>query len=87
MALTAMSLRFIEQGKVERGIELYTLVSSHPNVANSLWFEKVCGQHVEAATSTLSPELFKIARRQGRALDWSQTMEVLLPEPEEMERR
>ena len=80
-ALPATALLSIEQG--DAAIELYTLASRHPCVANSRWFEDVAGRHIDALAATLPPHMVTAARERGRARDLEATVVEFLNELEE----
>lgn len=82
LALPAVALLLADQGEKERAIELYTLASRYPYVANSRWFEDVAGRHIAAVAATLPPEVVAAAQERGRARDLWQTAEELLKELE-----
>jgi predicted ATPase len=69
LAQAAMALLLANQGKKEQAVELYALVSCHPYVANSRWFEDVTGRHIAAVAATLPPEVVAAAQERGRAGD------------------
>lgn len=75
--LDAASLLLLKRDQVERAVELYALSRSHPFVANSRWFEDVCGKAVPTAAAALPVEVVERAQRRGRALDWWETLEEL----------
>jgi tetratricopeptide (TPR) repeat protein len=79
-ALPAIALVQARQGRTERAVELYTLASRYPVVANSLWFEAVAGKHVAAAAAALPPDVVAAAQERGRARDLWATVEELLIE-------
>jgi predicted ATPase len=78
--LPAAALLLAEQGKSERAVEVYTLASRYPYVANSRWFEDVVGKHITAAAADLPSGVVSAAQERGRALDWWETAEALLNE-------
>ena len=80
MALAAAALLFVKQGDLERGVELYAVAESHPYVANSCWFEVVCGQPIAIAATALPPEVAKSVRRRGRPFSWQETLSELAQE-------
>ena len=68
-AMPACALLLASQGEAARAVELYTLASQSPYVANSRWFEDVFGKHIAAAAERLPPEVVAAARERGRARD------------------
>jgi tetratricopeptide (TPR) repeat protein len=78
-ALPAVALLLVEQGEVERAVELYALVSRYPYVANSRWFADVAGKHIAAVAATLPPEVVAAAQERGRARDlWETAAELVV---------
>jgi hypothetical protein len=63
-------------------LELYTLLSGHPHVANSQHWENVVGKHIATAAATLPPDVVAAAQARGRARDLQATLEELLDELE-----
>jgi tetratricopeptide (TPR) repeat protein len=80
--LPALALLLVDQGEVERAVELYALASRYPLVANSRWFEDIAGRHI-AAAAQLPPDVVAAAQERGRARDLWATVEELLAELEE----
>jgi tetratricopeptide (TPR) repeat protein len=77
-ALTAAALLYVAQGKVERGIELYTVASAHPYVSNSTWFEDIAGKSIRQAGRQLPADLVEAAQRRGRqGGNWQMAIELL----------
>jgi tetratricopeptide (TPR) repeat protein len=83
-ALCALSLVLADEGATEQAVELYALVSRHPHVANSCWFEDVAGVHIATAATALPPDAVATAQERGRARDLWATAEELLAELEEL---
>jgi tetratricopeptide (TPR) repeat protein len=79
-ALAALLLA--DEGNAERALELYTLLSGHPHVANSQWFEDFAGKHIAAVAVTLPPDVVAAAQARGRARDLQATLKELLDELE-----
>jgi predicted ATPase len=82
VCLPTMALLLIDDGDVERAVELYALASNNPFVANSRWYEDLAGRHIAAAAEALSPEVVKAAQERGRERDLWQTARELLAELE-----
>jgi predicted ATPase/DNA-binding SARP family transcriptional activator len=74
-----IALFLASQGQPERAVEIYTLASCFPYIANSRWFEDVAGRHV---AGTLPPEVVAAARERGKARDLWVTAAELLAELE-----
>jgi tetratricopeptide (TPR) repeat protein len=79
-ALPAVALSLADQGDAERAVELYTLASRYPYVANSRSFEDIAGKHITALAATLPTETVAAARDRGRARDLWETAQELLEE-------
>ena len=82
-AFSLMALLYLDQGHLDRAIDLYALAADHPIVANSRWFEQMVGEPIEAAAATLDPSEVAAAQSQGRARDFAATRETLIAELEE----
>ena len=67
--LPLMALLSIDNGEVERAVELYAAARQSPYIAHSRWFEDVAGREIEAAASALPPEEVAAAQRRGQAHD------------------
>jgi tetratricopeptide (TPR) repeat protein len=79
-ALPAIALLLADRGEVERAVELYSLASRYPRVANSRWFEDIAGNHIAAVAATLPPKVVTAAQARGRARDLDATVTELLVE-------
>ena len=85
-ALPAVALLLMDGGRglrqpdVEQAVELYTLASRHPFVANSRWFEDVAGCEIAAAAESLPRDVVIRAQERGRARDLWATVDELLAE-------
>ena len=79
-ALPAIALLRLDQGEVERAIELYALARRYPYVAKSRWFEDVAGKHIAAAAADLPAGVVAAAQERGRARDLGATVQDLLAE-------
>ena len=80
--LPAFALLLVDDGQVERAVELYALASRYAFVGNSVWFEDVAGKHISAAAESLPPEAVAAAQERGRARDLWETARELLDELE-----
>jgi hypothetical protein len=78
--LPGLALLLADVGQVEQAVELYSLASRYPYVANSRWFEDVAGRHIALASAALSPQAVDAARKRGRGRDLWATAEELLIE-------
>ena len=79
-ALPAAALLYLDDGQVERAVELYALACCEPFVANSRWFEDVAGRQIAAAAARLPPPVVAAAQARGRARDIRATVADLLVE-------
>ena len=77
VALAGIALLLADEGKAERGMELYALASRYPLVANSHWFEDVVGRHIAAVTDTIHAQVAAAAQERGRGRDLVATVGVL----------
>jgi tetratricopeptide (TPR) repeat protein len=82
--LPAAALLLAEQGDPERAVAVYALVSRHPFVASSRWFENVVGRHINVAAESLPREAIVAAQERGRARDLQDTAAGLLDELREL---
>jgi len=76
----AAALLLVDEGQVERAVELYALASLEPYVANSRWFEDVAGREIGALGAALPPEVAAAAQERGSERDLWATVEELLAE-------
>lgn len=72
-ALPIAAQLMVDEGNVQRALELYTLAYRHPYVANSCWFADVIGQHLEVVAASLPPEEVATAQKRGQELDLWET--------------
>ena len=85
--LPAMALLFLDDGALERAVELYALASRYPYVACSHWFEDVAGTHIADMSAGLPADVVAAAQERGRARDLDATVKELLVELEREDRR
>jgi hypothetical protein len=77
-ALPPAAHLLVDEGEVERAVELYALALQQPFVAHSRWFEDIVGRHVAAAAEALPPEVVAAAQERGRARDlWATAHELV----------
>jgi tetratricopeptide (TPR) repeat protein len=81
-SLVTYALLLVDEGEMERAVELYSLTSRYPFVANSRWFEAVAGEDIAAVAATLPPHTVAVAQERGRARDLDATVKELLVELE-----
>jgi hypothetical protein len=82
-ALPAFALLLVDSGEPARAVDLYTLASQSPFVANSVWFDDVAGKHIAAAAESMSPDVVAAAQERGRARDLWETARELLADLDE----
>jgi tetratricopeptide (TPR) repeat protein len=76
--LPAVALFFADQGQPEQAVEIYTLVSPRPVIANSRFFEDIASRRLAAIAATLPPEVAAAAQARGQARDlWAAAKELL----------
>ena len=78
--LAAAALLLADGGARERAVELWALLSRHPQIANSRWYEDVAGKHITASAAEMPVEVVVAAQERGRARDLDATVEELLAE-------
>ena len=78
--LPGIALLFVDEGEVERAVELYSLASTQGIVANSKWFADIAGEEIAAAAAQLPAEVVEAARARGQSLDMVETGKKLLNE-------
>ena len=79
-ALPAAALLLVDEGKIERAVELYALATCYPLVAKSCWFEDVIGQRIATAAATLPAERVVTLEERGRNRDLDATVKELVTE-------
>lgn len=80
LALSDYALVLARWGQRERAIEMYTLATQAPAIANSHLVEDLVGREVQSAAASLEPEVVYAAQARGRARDLFATAEELLDE-------
>jgi tetratricopeptide (TPR) repeat protein len=75
--LPAAALTYLEEGDVERAVELYALAETYPAIAKSIWYQKVAGTEIADSAEMLSPQIVAAAKERGRERDALQTLEEL----------
>ena len=79
--LPAVALFLVDEGEIERAVELYSLAARYPFVGQSRWFEDVAGKEIAAAaTESLLPDAIAAAQERGRARDLLETGRELAAE-------
>jgi predicted ATPase/DNA-binding SARP family transcriptional activator len=80
LVLPAAALILIDQGKIERALEVYALAMRFSYVDNSRWFAAVAWREIAARAGSLSGEVIATVQARGRARDLMATAEELLSE-------
>lgn len=78
--LPGIAMLLADLDQKERAIELYTLASRYPTVANSRWFTDVVEQFIDDVAAALPPDVVAAAEERGRAQDLDVTAAELLIE-------
>ena len=77
-ALLLAALLLIEEDNPILALELYTLASRYPIVANSRWYDDVAGQHIIKVVDGLPSAVVDAAKKRGQQRDLEEaTQEVL----------
>jgi tetratricopeptide (TPR) repeat protein len=75
--LPAAALLAVDDGRLERAMELYGLAQQFGHIANSSWFEEVACRELDGELASLPPEVAKAAKTRGRELDLWATADEL----------
>jgi DNA-binding SARP family transcriptional activator/predicted ATPase len=76
--LCGTALLLLDQGEIERAVELVALAWRYPVVSKSIWFEDVAVREIAAAADTLPPEMVAVAQKRGAKRDiWETASELL----------
>jgi hypothetical protein len=78
--LPAAALTVLEEGDVERAVELYALAETYPAIAKSLWYQTVAGKEIADSAESLPMQIVTSAQKRGRALDTITTLNELRAE-------
>jgi tetratricopeptide (TPR) repeat protein len=78
LALPAIALSLVDQGEVERAVELHALVTRYPFAAHSRWFEDVAGRRIAESAAALPPDTSQAAQQRGETLDLWGTVDDLM---------
>ena len=68
------------QGDIEKGVELYALVTHYPYVGNSVFWEDTAGRHIAERAADLTEEVRTAAQDRGMKRDLHETIKELLEE-------
>lgn len=78
--MPVVALLLVDENQIERAVEIYSLVESHPIVGRSRWWSDAVGHEIYHAGSSLPPSVFEAAKTRGQSLDLWETAEGLLDE-------
>jgi tetratricopeptide (TPR) repeat protein len=78
--IPAAALFSIDQGNVEKALELFALASGFPNISQARWFQDIAWGQVLIAAQSLPEEVACAARARGQERDLFATAEELLHE-------
>jgi len=67
--LPVVALLLVDKNQIERAVEIYSLVESHPIVGHSRWWRDAVGREIDLAGSSLPPSVFEAAKTRGKSLD------------------
>ncbi len=73
-------LILVEEGKLERAVELFALASLYPFFTNSAFIQDLVREPFAALFRSLSPEVAAAAQQRGRLRDLWATIDELLVE-------
>jgi DNA-binding SARP family transcriptional activator/predicted ATPase len=71
-------------GTGERALERYTAVSQYPMVANSVWFDDLVGQQIEALAAQLPSDVVALAKERGQGQALESVVQEVLAELEKL---
>jgi hypothetical protein len=80
ISLGAAALYLADRGDLERGVEIYALVSRYPWIDKSQWFQDVIKGPLNSQTVSLPPDAIAGAQKRGRERDLEETVRELLAE-------
>jgi predicted ATPase len=78
--LPAAALTFLEEGDVERAVELYALAETYAAIAKSRWYATVAGKEIAGSAEKLPAHIVTAAQKRGRTLDTMTTLNQLRSE-------
>jgi len=78
--LSVVALLLVDENQIERAVEIYSQVESHPVVGCSIWWRDAVGHEIDQAGSSLSSNVFEAAKARGKSLDMRETAKSLLDE-------
>lgn len=80
LTVPAVALYYLEQGEVEKAVELYALASRHRFVTNSAFYEDLVGRTFSEATAALPEDESKAAKARGAQRELAPTIVKLAAE-------
>ena len=78
--LPVVALLLVDENQIERAVEIYSHIESHPIVSNSRWWRDAVGHTIDHAGSSLSSSVLEAAKARGKLMDLWETAEGLLDE-------
>jgi hypothetical protein len=78
--LPAAALCLLDEGAIERAVEVYELARTLPVIGNSAWVQDVAGKPIAEAAKGLPFDVVAAARERGRARDMLATCRELAEE-------
>lgn len=76
--IAAAALFSMDQGNLEKALELQALTKRFPNISQARWFEDVVWHHISTATKNLTEEVISAAQQRGQQRDLFATVEELM---------
>jgi len=76
--LPVVALLLVDENQIERAVEIYSQVESHPIVGTSRWWRDAVGRTIDHAGSSLSSSVLDAAKARGKSLDLWETANGLL---------
>jgi len=78
IGLPVVALLLVDENQIERAVEIYSQVKSHPIVGTSRWWRDAVGHKIDHAGSSLSSSVLDAAKARGKSLDLWETAKGLL---------
>jgi predicted ATPase len=76
--LPVVALLLVDDNQIERAVEIYSQVESHPIVGRSRWWRETIGIEIDRAGASLSSRVLEAAKARSKSLDLWETAEGLL---------
>jgi len=78
--LPVVALLLVDENQIERAVEIYSQIESHPIVGRSRWWRGTIGIEIDRAGASLSSRVLEAAKARGKSLDLWETAGGLLDE-------